>query len=719
MNNYIQQATEEQSRKAEESMSIDELLEHCQDNPIPVSDAVNYLLAAVEHFGTRTVFENGEEKERYCFFDDPYGNGEHAILGNTETLNSFVSELRRRASEEGENDKIIWFLGPTATGKSELKRCLINGLKGFAESEEGAKYTLEWTLDEYSADARMSYGDGTGVAKDYYKSPVNTNPLLLLPEETREKFVSDVDEDIEVRGRLDPFSREAMSLLEDDVDSFEEIVNGEFVQAKRYYPEVGDGIGVLHSEDSGNPKQKLVGSWMEGAMQKFAKRGQKNPQAFSYDGVLSQGNGLISIVEDAGHHSDVLDKMLNVCEEEMVKLDNKISMDIDTIIAIFSNPDLEGQLSEYSSEIQEDPLRALRRRLDKYEFSYLTTIGIEGLLIKRLLQDGSFIWDGEEDRMKKVAEPMELYGSEIAPRTVEAAAMYEMVTRLDDFHSSWDRTDMAMLLEGDKVLSPQGEWVSAEDYDMDYDEVGGKQGVPVTFTVDAIVELCHSEDVVLPQDVITRMVNNMDSEPMFDSEERKDFTNLVIDVDEYILDKQAEDVLEAMVGDVEVTEEDVREYVDGVLAWKENEDDKYDAYELMEFEKRYLGQPDRDYMDSATPSGAIVNFRQEIIAPINRYMWKHRDEDYKVDDVPLSESPSLEPLLEDNDWDTVTRVFPEADLEQWERPPEDTETEELKEKTIERMKELFAYSDESAEEVSQRVIEAVESIDGVFANDGT
>jgi predicted Ser/Thr protein kinase len=108
--------------------------------------------------------------------------------------------------------------------------------------------------------------------------------------------------------------------------------------------------------------------------------------------------------------------------------------------------------------------------------------------------------------------------------------------------------------------------------------------------------------------------------------------------------------------------------------------------------------------------------RNAIISPISKYMWDHRDENFTVDDVPLAESPSLQPLLEDNEWDTVERVYPDADLSQWESPPSDTQTEELKEKTIKRMKETMNYSDKSAEAVSKKVVEYRNSVNEVNTN---
>jgi predicted Ser/Thr protein kinase len=707
--NFITRADEELSETGEDSLALDEFFEYAQDNPTAVANSVNYLLRAIESFGTRTVTEYGEELERYRFFDDPCGDGEHAVLGNTKLLNDFVEEIRRRATDKGEEDNVIWFVGPTATGKSELKRCIINGLQGFAEGEEGAKYTLEWSLDPGGGTgSRMSYGDSSVGESNFCKSPVNVNPVAVLPEETRRNFVDELDGCDELPERMGPFGREAMDIVEERVDGFEEAVDEGLVRATRYYPEIGDGVGVLHTEDGGKTKQKLVGSWMKGAMQKFVKRGQKNPQAFSYDGVLSQGNGLVSILEDAAHQHDVLDRLLNVSEESMVKLDNKISMELDTVLIMFSNPDLESQLREYEDSGNSDPLRALRRRLDKYEFRYLCSFSTETMLIRRLLENESYMWTGGE-RRERVSEPVDIHSTEFAPRTIEAAAMYDVVTRLDEVSSPLTVPELAVLLEdGEVTTEAEEKHVSLDESDAPANDVivGGKRGIPVTFTIDILVNLYQSEDVVLPNDVISEISEGLKNDPLFPREESKIYSDLKFAVEEYIYNRQEEDVLKAMVGDIEVTEEDVREYVDSLLAWQEGEEEEFDNFELMEFETRFLGVSRDGYeiTDDVSPSASVMEFRDEILSPIKKFMWDNRDESFEVENAPLSESPVLQPLLESNEWDTVKRVFPDTNLNQWSNPPSNTETEELKQKTIERMIQQ-GYSEESAEAVSQTVVD--------------
>mgnify|MGYP002760237407 CR=1 FL=1 len=141
-------------------MSLSEYVEAVFEQPSTASHASKYLLQAIEAAGTRTVVEEGEEKQRYRFFDDPHNDGEHAILGNTEVLNAFVDDLRTVAADRGKGEKILWFDGPTATGKSELKRCLVNGLREYSKTPAGRRYTVEWNISATAGERGLSYAGG-------------------------------------------------------------------------------------------------------------------------------------------------------------------------------------------------------------------------------------------------------------------------------------------------------------------------------------------------------------------------------------------------------------------------------------------------------------------------------------------------------------------------------------------------------------------------------
>jgi len=160
---FLSAADEELDATYEEPLGLSEYVDLLLSEPQLGAHASKYLLAAIEDAGTRTVVEEGEETERYRFFDDPWNNGEHAILGNTAVLNRFVDDLRSIAAGRGKEEKILWLDGPTATGKSELKRCLVNGLREYSKTDDGRRYTVEWNVagTGSGSGAGMTYGGKT------------------------------------------------------------------------------------------------------------------------------------------------------------------------------------------------------------------------------------------------------------------------------------------------------------------------------------------------------------------------------------------------------------------------------------------------------------------------------------------------------------------------------------------------------------------------------
>jgi non-specific serine/threonine protein kinase len=745
MTDYIRAGDEELSGAYEEPMSLEAYVERALSRPSVASHAPKYLLEAIESMGTRTVIEEGEERERYRFFDDPANDGEHAILGNTAVLNGFVDDLRTIAADRGKREKIIWFDGPTATGKSELKRCLINGLREYSKTDPGRRYTVEWNVASATEDRGLSYGDEIDREDDWYESPVQSHPLSVFPEGVRSTILADLNEDghvpIRVDADLDPFCREAYDVLEEryrrngGTNLFSSITDPRHLRVKNYVVDVGRGIGVLHSEDDGSPKERLVGSWMPGMLRELDSRGRKNPQAFSYDGVLSQGNGLLTIVEDASQHADLLRKLLNVPDEGRVKLDKGIGMDIDTQLLIISNPDLDVELDQYADRNGRDPLKALKRRLDKHEFGYLTNLSLESELIRRELTTETAVWEAEgyADLEARVREGLALsmrdgrggvVERELAPHTVEAAALYSVVTRLDgeDTPGSRGLVDKALLFD-QGYLQEGDERIEADEFEFDGDD--GSHGVPVTYTRDVIADLLQSdadrqhpdlpvERVVMPDDVLDAMAEGLSDAPVFSRAEAAEYENRLAVVKSHVYDRQEADVLDALLAQKGVDEATVSEYVEHVFAWANDEQVDTDRGPvdpdplLMKvFETAHLGRFGEGAYDGAAPVDRVEEFRHEkVITAINRYAWENRDEDFAIENVDVSEIPVIRAVLDAHDWSDVQRLFEEFDPTQWTDPPADTETERCKERTIEHL-QTQGYTPASAELTSRKVMREV------------
>jgi non-specific serine/threonine protein kinase len=63
-------------------------------------------------------------------------------------------------------------------------------------------------------------------------------------------------------------------------------------------------------------------------------------------------------------------------------------------------------------------------------------------------------------------------------------------------------------------------------------------------------------------------------------------------------------------------------------------------------------------------------------------------------------------VLDTHDWDDVQRLFPDLDPSQWDDPPANTDTEEIKRRTIEHMTDN-GYTRASAELASREVMREV------------
>ena len=746
---YITAADRQLQRAYEGPMSLDEYVEAAFQSPSIAAHASRYLLAAIESMGTRTVIEEGEERERYRFFDDPHNNGEHAVLGNTAVLNAFVDDLRTIAANRGKGEKIIWFDGPTATGKSELKRCLVNGLREYSKTPEGRRYTLEWNITGADSSRGLSYGDDTSDDDQWYESPVQVHPLTIFPKTVREDLLARLnDRDPEgpaivVDSELDPFSREAYDYLESRYREagtrklFSSITDESHLRVTNYIVDVGRGIGILHSEDDGSPKERLVGSWMPGMLRELDSRGRKNPQAFSYDGVLSQGNGLITIVEDASQHADLLRKLLNVPDEGRVKLDKGIGMDIDTQLVMISNPDLDAELDQYADRNGRDPLKALKRRLDRHEFRYLTNRRLEAELIRRELTAETSVWADldDEEIETRVRAPLsitirdgrgETRQRELAPFAVGAAAMYSVVSRLDgeELPSELSLIEKARLFE-QGYLQDGDDRREIEAFDINA-EADGSHGIPVTYTRDIIADLLHEETgrahpehpvehVVMPADVLNAMAESLSTAPVFSRAEAAEYENRLPAVKDFVLEQQEYAVLQALLADKSVSTETVAEYVEHVYAWDgdgtvETDRGRVDPDPLLMkvFETEHLGRFDGSDYQGNEPTEAVEGFRREkVITALNRYAWEHRDEGFSIDNVDLTSIPVIRAVLETYDWADVKRIYPDFDPRQWEDPPAGTETERLKAETVDRLCD-GEYTPASAELTTRAVMREVQ-----------
>jgi predicted Ser/Thr protein kinase len=724
----LDKANEELDATSEKPMTIQEYVEELIDNPKIACSAHQYLLDAIDYFGKRTVFERGEEKERYNFFDDPANDSEHAVLGNTDILNEFVNDLRVIANSGERMQKIVLFSGPTATGKSELKRCILNGLREYSKTDDGARYTCEWNISNMTTSSRLSYTTSNPEEETtdsgWYRSPVQSNPYSVLPEKVRKDIADELGKSQYLPDDMDtdPFSKEVYDILknnyemESDGDLFSMITDERHFRVRRYVMDETQGVGILSVEDDGSVKERLLGSWMPSMLQELESKGRKDPRAFSYDGVFSQGNGCVTGAEDATKHMDVLMHLLNIPDEGHAKIDKEVGFDVDTVPIFISNPDLMEQLSGETKKTRGgsvpledihgvDSLKAIKRRLFHYLFRYLTSVNDESRLLRKEIEGYT-----NELRSSDVnpQDALQMNGTEFAPHVIEATAVYNVVSRLttSNIGEDLDIVDKAMLFDRGYIDTDKGRKY-VEEFDIEDVDADGSFGVPVTYTRDTLRSMIHrsngeNTEVVLPDEALDLIVEGLSEAPIFGENEEKQFDERVEPVRRHIGEKQQQDVIEAILSDRQATEDAVEEYVDNLYEWEDNTDD-FDEYLMKDFEIKHLGTNESDY-NGQEPKQSVQELREErIIRPLNRYHWKDRDDEFEATATSLKDAPVMDTLLGDYSWDDVFKTYPNLDPINWNEPSDNTVTDEVKIKCVDKMQEMYGYSEESARLTSEKV----------------
>jgi non-specific serine/threonine protein kinase len=460
-----------------------------------------------------------------------------------------------------------------------------------------------------------------------------------------------------------------------------------------------------------------------------------------------------------------------VPDERRVKLDKGIGMDLDTQLIVISNPDLDAELDRHAERGDADPLKALKRRLSKHEFRYLTNRRLEARLLRREIagatpvaeaaasgagspgevtadgtarDDASGAGDAASD---PGAAPLSIgvresdgtvVEREIAPHAVAAAALYAVVTRLDadDLPGGLDLIETAELYETGEVRRGD-ETVTVADVELA--EGDGRNGIPVTYARDAVADLLATtadrshpdlpvERVVTPTDVLAALADGLADAPLFSRAEVAEFEGRRDPVAARVRERQREDVVDAMLAEETVSTETVAEYVEHVYAWDEDDptdreraDEAPDPLAMKVFETETLGRFDESDYRGTDPGRAVESFRRErVIRGLTRYAWRNRGDAFSVDDVELAEVPELKAVIDANDLADVKRRFPDLDPAAWADPPADTETERVKAETIDRLCDR-GYTPASAELTSRAVMEQVRKewpdIDGERAGD--
>ncbi|MBC8355508.1 MAG: serine protein kinase [Planctomycetes bacterium] len=390
----------QQFRKKHWEGSFQEYLDLIRANPKATRNAFQRVYDMILSYGSETYEPSrGEKRTHYNFFDDPIENGRDGVFGLDSTLEQLANALKSAARGYGIEKRVLLLHGPVGSSKSTIARMLKKGLERYSATDEGALFSLGWR-DESGGETLWC--------------PMNEEPLHLIPKRFRQEVATQLngesaaDHEIRIVGELCPYCRFMYGerLKECDGDWTRVIAD---IRVKRVILSEQDriGIGTFQPKDEKNQDStELTGDIN---YRKIAELGtDSDPRAFNFDGEFNIANrGIIEFIEVLKLDVAFLYDLLGASQEHKIKPKKFAQTDIDEVILGHTNE------PEYRRLQNNEFMEALRDRTVKIDVPYVTR-----------LDDEIKIYEKDYNRAK-------VTGKHIAPHTIEMAAMWAVLTRLE------------------------------------------------------------------------------------------------------------------------------------------------------------------------------------------------------------------------------------------------------------------------------------------------
>ena len=644
-------------RKIHWEGNFEEYLDIVKANPKVTRNAYQRLYDMIMSHGTEEVYEYKEKLTRYKFFTDyaiKHGDG---IYGLDRTLMNLVNAFKSAAKGYGTERRVLLLHGPVGSSKSTIARLLKKGLEEYSLTDDGSIYTFAWKMEDGS----------------YSKCPMHEEPLRLIPHHLRPSILKMLNEgndsddyQISLKGELDPFCRymfnERMAKYDGD---WHKVL--EDIKVFRMILSEQDriGIGTFQPKDEKNQDStELTGDIN---YRKIAQYGtDSDPRAFNFDGELNIANrGLVEFIEVLKLDVAFLYDLLGASQEHKIKPKKFAQTDIDEVILGHTNE------PEYRRLQNNEFMEALRDRTVKIDVPYVTRLDDEIRIYKK---------DFNPDRVR---------GKHIAPHTIEMAAMWAVLTRLEQpKHANLTLLQKLKLYNGkslpgfteDNIIELKREALSE-----------GMTGISPRYIQDKISNalVAHPEATsVNPFMVLHELESGLRHHSLITNEDTlQHFRELLQVVREEYEDIVKNEVQRAIAADEDALSRLCGNYIDNVKAYTQRE----------KVRNRFTGNyedPDDRLMRSIEekidiPDGRKDDFRREIMNYIGALAIDGKKFDYRTNERLQK---ALELKLFEDQKDTIKLTSLVSNVV-------DKDTQEKIDVVKARLIKNYGYNEESATDV--------------------
>jgi serine protein kinase len=505
-----------------------------------------------------------DEVARYNFFA-----GE--LYGIEEPIARIVEYFKSAAQRLEVRKRILLLMGPVGGGKSTIVTMLKRGLEHWTQGEEGAVFAI----------------------KD---CPMHEEPLHLIPNELRPEIEKHYG--IYIEGDLCPQCRYAL----------EHTYGGrhEDVRVERMVFSEKDRVGIgtfAPSDPKSQDITELTGSIDLSTIGEIGA--ESDPRAYRFDGELNIANrGLMEFVEMLKVDEKFLYSLLTLSQEQSIKTGRFAMIYADEVIVSHTNE------NEYISFAGNRKSEALQDRIILVRVPYNLRVSQEERIYDKLLN-----------------QSQALRNVHIAPNTLRVAAMFAVMTRLEEpKRQNVDIVKKMKLYDGEDVEG----YKSKDVRELKDDAVReGMDGISPRYIINRLSSALVRDGItcINPIDALRAIKDGFEQHTGISADQRDRYLNLISSARKEYDEIAKIEVQRAFVYSFEEMARTMcNNYLDNVEAYcnKERIKDPITEEEM---------EPDEQLMRSIEEQIGITEnakntFRQEILIRISSYARKGRTFDY-------------------------------------------------------------------------------------------
>ena len=582
-----------------EAKSFEWYLDAVYEDPRIARNAHQRVADMFDHYGTDYDEDAGVVEYRMAS-EDPLHDGENTFYGREvhESIHEFVNKVKSGARGLGPQKRIKLLLGPVGSGKSHFDWMVRRYFEDYTTTDAGRMYTFRWTdLGDVIRDQDPE--DDTVV------SPMNQDPLVLLPQPQRNGVIERLNERLDapytIRNdqALDPASEFYLDSLLAHYDDNLQAVLENHVEVIRLVASENKRQCVETFEPKDKKNQDETELTGDVNYSKLAVYGESDPRAFDYAGAFCNANrGLFSGEELLKLQREFLYDFLHASQEQTIKPKNNPRIDIDQVIVGRTN------MPEYREKKGDEKMEAFNDRTKRIDFPYVLE------------------YDEEAEIYRKMLRNADVPDMHIEPHAMEMAGLFGVLTRITEPDGSVSLVQKAKAYNGE---IDEGDDIDArklrENGEESADIGEGMDGVSARFIGDeiaeAIMDSTHRDRSYLsPLSVFSHFEANLENHGSIPEDNLDRYYRYLELVREEYKERAIEDVRHALAYDLEEIQRQGEKYMDHVMAYI---DDDTIEDELTGRKQ----EPDETFLRSVEekleiPEDRKDDFRQEVSNWVSR-----------------------------------------------------------------------------------------------------